>query len=120
MAYKLSLQCSKLGLKMEVKYENLDKLERPEIEAKLPDGTICKERTTYQGAVLAPGSTQRQWTDDQGNVFQKAQLKFFYQGQEVTENTQTKTYVITGYQPLKNYTDTYVISKYYELFPHNN
>ena len=120
MAYKLSIQDSKLGLSFEVKYENLDKLERPEIEAKAPDGSIVKERTVYQGTVLVPGSTQRQWVDDAGNVYNKAQLKFFYQGQEVTENSQTKTYVISGYQPLKNYTDTYVISKYYELFPHNN
>lgn len=120
MAYKLSLQCSKLGLNMEVKYENLDKLEKPEVEAKAPNGSICHERTIYQGTVLVPGSTQRQWVDDAGNIYQKAQLKFFYQGEEVTENTQTKTYVIAGYEKLSNYTDTYVISKYYELFPHNN
>ncbi len=120
MAYKLQIVEDKLGLNFNVKYENLSKLERPEVEAKAPDGSLVKERTTYQGTVLAPGSTQRQWTDDKGNVYAKSQLKFYYQGQEVTENTQTKVFSIAGYQPVKNYTDTYVIATYYEIFPHNN
>lgn len=120
MAYKLQVIEDKLGLNFNIKYENLSKVERPPVEAKAPDGSIVKECTVYQGAVLAPGSTNRQWLDDKGNVYQKAQLKFFYQGQEVTENSQTKVFTIVGYQPLKNYTDNYVISSYYELFPHNN
>lgn len=120
MAYKLQIVEDKQNLNFAVKYENLSKFERPEVEAKAPDGSIVKERSTYQGQILGPGATQRQWCDDNGNVYQKAQLKFFCQGNEVTENTQTKVFTIIGYQPLKNYTDTYVISSYYELFPHNN
>lgn len=120
MAYKLQIVEAKLGLNFNVKYENLSKLERPEVEAKAPDGSIVKERTTYQGQVLVPGSTQRQWVDDKGNSYQKSQLKFYYNGSEVQENTQTKVFEITGYQAEKNYTDSYVISSYYEFFPHNN
>lgn len=120
MAYKLQVCEDKLGLNFNVRYENLSKLERPEVEAKAPNGAIVKEKSTFQGQILAPGSTQRQWVDDAGNIYQKSQLKFFYQGQEVTENTQTKVFTIVGYQPEKNYTDTYVISTYYEMFPHNN
>lgn len=120
MSYKLKVVEDKLGLNFDVRYENLSKLERPEVEAKAPDGSVCKERTVYQGTVLVPGSTQRQWMDDKGNVYAKSQLKFYYEGQEVTENTQTKVFTISGYQALKNYTDTYVISAYYEMFPHNN
>jgi hypothetical protein len=120
MAYKLQVVEDKLGINFQCKYENLSKYERPEVEAKAPDGTIVKERTTYQGAVLPAGSTNRQWCDDNGNVYQKSALKFYYNGQEVPENTQTKVFSIQGYQPIKNYTDNYVIASYYELFPHNN
>lgn len=120
MAFKLQIVENKLGLNFQVKYENLAKLERPEIEAKAPDGSVVKERTVYQGNVLGPGATNRQWVDDQGNVHPKTSLKFYYNGEEVTENTQTKVFQIIGYQPLKNYTDTYVIASYYEMYPHNN
>jgi hypothetical protein len=60
MAYKLQISEPKLNLNFNVKYENLSKYERPDVEAKAPDGTIVKERTTYQGQVLGPGSTNRQ------------------------------------------------------------
>ena len=120
MAYKLAISEPKLNLTFWVKYENLSKYERPEVEAKAPDGTLVKERTTYQGQVLGPGATNRQWVDDKGNIYQKSQLKFYFNGEEVQENTQTKVFQIVGYQPIKNYTDSYVISKYYELYPHDN
>lgn len=120
MAYKIQIVEDRLGLNFNSKYENLAKLVRPEVEAKAPDGSLVKEKSTYQGQILGQGATQRQWVDDKGNIYAKGQLKFFYQGQEVTENTQTKVFTIVGYQPIKNYTDTYVISAYYELFPHNN
>lgn len=120
MSYKLQVIESKIGLNFSVRYENLAKQERPEVEAKAPDGSIVKERTVYQGVVLPPGSTQRQWMDDNGKQYSKSGLKFFYQGSEVIENTQTKVFQISGYQPEKNYTDFYVISSYYEIFPHNN
>ena len=120
MAYKLQVVENKMGINFNVKYQNLSRYKRPEVEAKAPDGSVVKERTTYQGAVLGKGATNRQWCDDNGNVFAKSALKFYYQGQEVPENAQTKVLTIDGYQPLKNYTDTYVISTYYETFPHNN
>ena len=120
MAYKLQISEPNLNLNFHVKYENLSRYERPEVEAKAPNGAIVKDRTTYQGQVLGPGATNRQWCDDQGNVYSKADLKFYYQGQEVPENTQTKVFTIIGYQPVKNYTDNYVISTYYETYPHNN
>lgn len=120
MAYKLQIVEDKQGLNFQVKYENLSKHERPEVEARAPNGTPVKERSVYQGQVLGAGSTTRQWVDDSGAVYQKSQLKFFFDGQEVQENTQTKVFTIIGYQPIKNYTDQYVIASYYEMYPHNN
>ena len=120
MAYKLQIVEDKMGLNFNVKYSNLAKNKRPSIEAQAPDGTVVKERSTYQGQVLGAGATQRQWCDDQGNVYAKQDLKFYYEGNEVPENTMTKVFEITGYQAVKNYTDNYVISTYYETFPSTN
>jgi hypothetical protein len=120
MAYKLAIVATDIGVNMQVKYENLAKQERPEVEAKAPGGIIVKERTVYQGTVLAPGMTQRKWVDDQGKEYAKASLTFWYKGEQVSEISQTKVFEIQGYQDLKNYTDSYVIGKYYEVMPSDN
>jgi len=118
MAYKLQIVGPDVNFN--VKYEKLDKASRPDVVAKAPDGSVVKERTIYQGQVLTPGSTQKKWCDDKGNMYQKQDLKFYYEDEEVEENSQTKVFNIDGFQPLSNYTDSYVISKYYETFPSTN
>ena len=120
MAYKLSINDSKQGVNFNARYENLAKAERPTVIAKASNGKEVHERSTYQGNVLTPGSTQRQWVDDVGQVYAKSELTFWFDGQQVSEITQTKVLEIQGYQPIKNYTDNYVIDKYYELFPADN
>ena len=108
------------GINFNTKYEKLDKADRPSVEAKAPDGSIVKETTVYNGQVLLPGSTQRKWCDANGNQYQKGQLKFFYEGEEVSEIEATSVFQIDGFQPLGNYTDVYVIGKFYELYPSTN
>ena len=120
MAYNLQIVDEKQGINFNAKYQNLSTYKRAEIEAQAPDGTVVKQRTTYQGTVLPPGSTQRQWVDDQGNVYTKNELKFFYEGEEVHEVSKTKVFKVEDFQPVPNYTDKYIIDKYYELFPSNN
>jgi len=120
MAYKLQVVDQQTGANFQVKYENMAKQKRPEVEAKTTTGKIVKERTTYQGKVLAPGSTQRQWVDDDGGTYTKGELTFWYNGEQVEENSQTKVFNIEGFQPLKSYTDNYIISSYYELYPGTN
>lgn len=120
MAFNIQVSDGNLGVNFNAKYEKLDKAKSPSIEAKAPNGKAVKERTTYQGNVLGPGSTQRQWVDDDGNVFAKAELTFWYDGEQVSEIAQTKVMQIEGYQDLSNYTDSYVISKFYEVFPSDN
>jgi len=118
MAYKLQIAGPEGNFN--VKYEKLDKQSKPEVVAKAPDGSIVKERTIYQGQVLGPGATQRKYCDDAGTQYQKDQLKFYYEDEEVEENSMTKVFNIEGYQPLTAYTDLYVIGKFYELFPSTN
>jgi hypothetical protein len=120
MAYNIQIVDGNQGVTFNAKYEKLDKAKSPSIEAKAPSGKLVKERTTYQGQVLGPGSTQRQWVDDDGNAYSKAELTFWYDGEQVSEIAQTKVMQIEGYQDLVNYTDTYVISKFYEVFPSDN
>ena len=120
MAYKLSITDRQQGFNANVRYENLSKAEKPEIVAKTSAGVVVHERTTYNGQVLTPGSTQRQWVDDQGGVYAKADLTFTCGDQVVSEVAQTKVFEIVGYQPLINYTDNYIIDKYYEVFADDN
>ena len=120
MAYKLNIQDNNLKINANVRYENLAKLERPEVVAKTPQGKIAKERNVVNGKIINQGEMTRQWVDDDGNIFGKTELTFWYNDEQVTENQQTKVFEITGYQPLANYTDNYVIASYYEIFPDDN
>jgi len=53
-------------------------------------------------------------------VYGKSELKFYYEGEEVQENAQTKVFEIEKFEELQNYTDNFVIDKFYELFPSSN
>lgn len=119
-AYKLQITEPKLGINANVRYGNMSKLKKPEIVAKNSKGDVVKERTTYQGQVLGPGSTQRQWVDDNGTIYGKSELTFWYGEDQVNEISQTKVFEIQGYQPEKNYTDNYVIASYYEVWADDN
>ena len=120
MAYKLQIVEPNVSLNINVRYENLAKAKRPEIVAKNPKGEEVKLRTTLQGKVLPKGSTNKKWLDSNGVEWAKQDLTYWMGDQQVEELEQTKVFEIEGYSPLKNYTDNYVISTYYELFPDDN
>lgn len=120
MSYHLQVVDETNNITFNSKYENLSTHKKPEIEARTSNGTVVKERTTFQGKVLVPGSTQRQWTDDKGNLYAKSELSFFHEGEAVEENSQTKVFHVETFQPLSSYTDVYIIDKYYEIFPSDN
>lgn len=120
MAYKLQITDNSLGVSVNVRYENLSKIERPEVIAKTSTGKIAKERSVINGKIVQPGEMTRQWVDEDGNIYGKTELNFWYNEEQVSENIQTKVFQITGYQPLANYTDNYVIATYYEIFPDDN
>jgi hypothetical protein len=123
MAYNLQITVPDQGISFNAKYQNLSTYKKPEVVAMANrEGAPVevKERTTYQGQVLGPGATQRQWVDDTGNVYAKSELTFFYEGEPVQENSMTKVFHVEQFQPMQNYTDLYVIDKYYEIFPSDN
>jgi len=123
MGYNLQVVDEKNSITFNGKYENLSKYKKPSVKAMASKDGVeveVKERTVYQDQVLVPGSTQRKWIDDQGNQYAKSELVFTYEGEEVQENTQTKVFHVEQFQPLVNYTDMYVIDKYYEVYPSDN
>lgn len=122
MAFKLSIVDKHQGLNFNVKFENMAKAKRPEIVAKTPNGDIVKEKMIIiddQGKIVK-GTMGRKWIDDNGKEFGKSELTFWFGDEQVSENSMTRVMEIEGYQPVKNYTDNYVISTYYELSPGTN
>jgi len=120
MAYHLQVTETIQNISFNCKYQNMSNYEKPEIVAKAPNGKEVFYRTVYQGTVLHPGSTQKQWMDEDENIYSKSELTFYYKGEPVEENSMTKVFVIESYEPLSFYTDKFVIDKYYELMPSDN
>lgn len=120
MAYKLNVVDHSLGVSFNARYENLSRAKKPEIVAKNAKGNIVKLTTVVNGSPVVKGGSQKVWLDDKGNEWSKQDLQFFMGDQQVEELSQTKSIEIEGFSPLKNYTDSYVIATYYELFPDNN
>ena len=120
MAYKLNIVDNTNSINVNVRYENLSKAKRPPVIAKAPNGKIVREKSIVNGKVLQEGEMQRNWVDDDGKIYGKSELSFWYGEDQVQENSQTKSLQIEGYQPLANYTDQYVIATYYELYPDDN
>ena len=104
------------GLNTNVRYEKLDRDEALKVEHRVGD-VVVNFRSVHDDVVLLEGMTKKLWVDDQGAVYGKEQVHHFYEGQEVSPKDQTTIFGIIGYQPVANYTDSYVLSKYYELFP---
>ena len=120
MGYKLQIVDPDKGFNMNVRFENMSRHKRPEIIAKNANGDIVKNTTVYQGNILGPGTTQKKWMDVKGNEYSKAELRFFMGDEEVEELSMTKVFDIEGYQDLSNYTDMYVIDRFYEIYPSDN
>lgn len=120
MAYKLNIIDNQNNINVNVRYENLSKAKKPPVIAKAPNGKEVREKSVVNGKVLEQGDLQRQWVDEDGQIYGKSELTFWYGDEQVQENSQTKVLNIEGYQPLSNYTDQYVIATYYELFPDDN
>lgn len=120
MAYKLQIVDDDLGVSFNGRYENLARAKRPSVVAKTPSGTEVKQITVYQGKQLPAGSTSKKWMDADQKEYSKHELEFWLGDQQVEEIEQTKVFNVEGYQEIKNYTDNYVISAFYELFPDDN
>jgi hypothetical protein len=99
-----------------VRYENMARAKKPVVIAKAPNGKEVSNRTVFQGKPLLPGSTTKKWLDDTGKEYSKQELTFYVDGEATEECGQTKEFAIDSFEPLADYTDKYVIGKYYELW----
>lgn len=120
MGYNLQVVAPDIGVNFNCKFDNMADAEKPEVIAKTSDGRICSQKTFYRGCLTYKGDISRAWADDQGNIPEPETLKFYMGDEEVKKNEMTKVFNVTRYEPLSNYTDTYVIDRYYELSPSNN
>lgn len=104
------------GMAFNTRYEKMDRNKKLKIVAKVGDVEVS-EKSTYNDIILLPGMTKKLWVDATGGVYEKSQVKFYHEDQEVSEKSQTKCFEITGFQPVSSYTDMYVIDKFYEIYP---
>lgn len=107
------------GLMTNVRYEKLDRAEKPKIVKKV-NGIHVEERTVFEDTVLLPGMTRKVWCDEEGNVYSKEQVTYWIGEDQVAEKSETKVFEITSFEPIQRYTDEFVIGKYYELSPDTN
>lgn len=107
------------GLNTNVRYEKLDRAEKPKITKKV-GGKVVEERTVYNDTVLLPGMTRKVVCDDEGNVYSREQVTYWLNDEQVSEKSETKVFEISSFEPLSKYTDEFVIDKYYELSPDTN
>jgi hypothetical protein len=119
-AYKLCVQDNSLGINVNVRYENLERADKPEITTKGPQGQKVKQVRVWKGNVLEKDTVNNKYMDDAGGEYSKDQLTYWMGEQQVSEVSQTKVFNIEGYQPVKNYTDEYVIDTYYEIYACDN
>lgn len=117
-AMKLQIVNAANGINCNVRYENMKgRTEKPEITAKTTDGRIVKEKNVVNGQVIA---YNKAWvTEDDGQVYQ-GEVKFFCGEDEVAKVEMTEVFDIERFEPLTNYTDKFVIEKFYELYPADN
>ena len=120
MSYKVQIVVPQLGVNANVRYENLDQAEHLPVVAKSPAGDVCSEKYLVNGKVPSKGDLTRGYVDDKGNAFTKTEMTFWIGDDQVEEKAQTKVLTIDGFQPASNYTDRYIISAYYEIFPDDN
>jgi hypothetical protein len=120
MAKNLQIVSSSLSLNFNVKYNKLDKAERPPVTAKAPNGAEVKEKAFFKDQQVQQGEITKRWVDDLGNQYGKTELSFWYEGEQVEEIKETKVFEVEGFSPLSNYNDSYVVKKYYEVYPSNN
>ena len=105
-----------IGLSVNVRYEKMDREDRPEVEHRVGD-VVVKNRSIHNGEILLEGMTRKAWVDDKGKEYKKEEIQHYYEGQVVVEKSATTIFEIVGFQPVQTYTDSYVIEQYSELFP---
>lgn len=123
MASNLKVTNESLGIHFDCKYRKLDVAEKPVIVKKVGE-VVVEERTFFQydgvDIPIPPGSTHKKIVDSDYNEYDKKDVKYYYNGEEVSEKSETKIFEITSFEPVKKYTDNFIISKYYEVAPSNN
>jgi hypothetical protein len=118
VARNLQILDDNLGISANVKYEPLNASDknRPKVAWKAPNGKTVSLKTV--DAARQPIQTFKAYLDEDLSEFAKAQLTAFdpATGNDLCEFESTTVFDIVKYEPEVNYTDRYIVEKYYELF----
>ena len=119
MAKKLLINDKKNGFTFNVKVEGLavSASKKPKVIFKNDEGDEVKMTSVdLHGKPL--GKTQRHWLDENGNRYDKKVLHAYDEetGDEIAPLDATNIFEIAKYEPIQNYTNSYIIEKYYEVY----
>lgn len=123
MAKNLQIVDENNNINATCKYEplNMSEKDKPKVGFKTKIGNTPVSMKTV-GPDRAPIQTFKAYLDDSGNEYQKEDLVAYdpESGEELVAFDMTTIFSIVKYEPEANYTDRYVVDKYYELFPSDN
>lgn len=115
MSYSLRIVDNKEGINFDAKRENMaGKKEFAEPVGYAPNGkqVTRKQLDLNTGQPIQYGF---KFVDEDGNAFEKAEITWKLGDQVVAPIEMTNVFEIKTYRPLGEYTDRFVIDKYYEL-----
>lgn len=123
MAKNLQIVDENNNINASCKYEplNMSEKDKPKVSFKTRIGGTPVYLKTV-GSDRGPIQTFKAYLDDNGNEYQKTDLVAYDPdtNEELEVFDMTTIFSIVKYEPESNYTDRYVVDKYYELFPSDN
>jgi hypothetical protein len=122
MGKNLQVVSKQLGVNFNCKYDNLAMSESEKIKVTYTNenGDPVRKKQMYQDKILQQGDLIWVYADDKGNLYERDKLTAWIEGEEAQEKEITKCFDIQSFDPIVNYTNSFIISKYYEISPSNN
>src|SRR3972149_9411031 len=118
MSRNLQIISNDLVIACNVKYEplNAGESEKSKIAFRAPNGNLAKLSTV--GSDRKPCQTWKAYIDPNGAEYSKYQLTAIDPdtGEDLGQFEATTVFDIIKFEPEANYTDKYIVDKYYELF----
>ena len=118
MAKNLSILDSALGISCSIKYEPLDMSDKNKAKVIFKSQAGKEVKLTTVGEDRKQIATFKAYVDEDGVEYQKDALVAHDEAGEVIEQYEsTSVFNIVKYEPMGNYTDRYVVDKFYEFYP---
>ncbi|MDP3786551.1 MAG: hypothetical protein Q8R05_03260 [Candidatus Omnitrophota bacterium] len=117
MAYGLKVIDTNEGITFDCKRENMaGKKEFVEPVGYAPNGKVV-ERKQFDISTGKPVQYTFKYVDEDGNQYEKSEITWKIGDEVVSPIEMTSVFEIKSYRPIIEYSDRFVIEKYYELAP---